>query len=1319
MTILLEEGRYEYDSEGRQTFRYRIIFKLLTKAGAEDWSTIERPWAPWEEERPSIRARVIAKDGVVHELDQKTIADAPAREKDDDVLTDRRVVRAPLPAAEPDSIVEEEIVNKQTVVPLDAGKLEYFYFGSSVPVQRTLIRIQLPEKSPFHFKARLLPDVAISDQTVGGMREITFDQGPMKPLEGAAPLLPPDEPRSPHLVFSTAPDWNTVAKAYSEVVEKQLKGFDASRHLPKFARNATRDERILAIVNFLNKEIRYTGIEFSESSLVPHKPAEVLAHKYGDCKDKSTLAVALLRAAGIEANIALLDSSTGSDIEPTIPGLDAFNHAIVYVSSEPGLWLDPTDPDLRLSVISPENQGRYALIARPQTTDPVRTPELTAQENRLVERREFQLSELGGAHVIETSEVFGTPDRFYRASFGEEDQKALHDTFKDYIEWTYGETKSQAIAVGDPADLTKPFELKIELSEAQRGTTARTEAAVAIRVSQLTTRLPEFFRTDPEDAGKKVNEKPAPAVRTTDFAISEPYTYEWHYIIQAPPGFKVRQLPEPVDEKLGFATLTARFTSETSTTVTGDYRFVMPKRRFSAAEGLALRDAVVELGKRKMTLVYFDQIGETDLASGKVKEAIAEFASLRKLHPNEALHAMQTARAMLAAGAGETARAEARRAVALEPASEKAYVQLAEVLKNDLVGRPMQKGYDRAGAVAAYRKALELDPNDNETRANLGILLEYDLAGVRYSAGAKLDEAIAAYTPILDKLASLGLETNYAVDLLRAGRVKELKEYLARQPDNEKNQTLLICADAISSGAEAGIQKAGEVSGVEARLRVLSTAAQTLIAVRRYDLAADLLAVAVAGAGNPAAVTNLIEILRKTKRAEELPQTIRGPEDAIRALIIRVLLAEKDKNGWVELLSPFLLDGETPDDFKNLAREIGSQKGKVQASGLTMETALDIGLSAAVFSREGSDQNGWVVRMVTPSNGTAAAGEQVCFLIREGETYRVLASNRDFFGVARLVLQLAGQGKAEQARIWLDRIRQELPAGSGDDPLSGPLFSRVWQQGQTADADGARLAAALLLTRKEKGIATVIEILAAALKSAGADTVDAISAALAEAYYTDKQYSRALAVSEDLMWKLPQSPSALRLVLQAAYASGGSKEAARIATAHLDGFKNNTAALRAAAVVALSFGDAERATAIEEQIVDSGRAQAGDYNELVWATLIAGKVTPATLELANRAMMLSNNGSTPIMHTLAAVEAELDKPSEARATLLQRISALGEDEPDDNDWYVFGRIAESYGLKQEAATMYRRLERPKDEQSVPSSSYSLAERRLKSMDLAQ
>src|SRR5262249_17316513 len=142
--VLLDEGNYEFDAQGRQTVRYRSIFKALTRAGADNWAMIERNWAPWQEERPVIRARVIARDGAVHELDPKTIADAPAGDRDGDVLTDRRKVRVPLPAMEPDSIVEQEIIVRQTVVPLDAGAVRYYHFGNGVPVQQTIVKIKGP-----------------------------------------------------------------------------------------------------------------------------------------------------------------------------------------------------------------------------------------------------------------------------------------------------------------------------------------------------------------------------------------------------------------------------------------------------------------------------------------------------------------------------------------------------------------------------------------------------------------------------------------------------------------------------------------------------------------------------------------------------------------------------------------------------------------------------------------------------------------------------------------------------------------------------------------------------------------------------------------------------------------------------------------------------------------------------------------------------------------------------------------------------------------------------------------------------------------------
>src|SRR6266478_272008 len=72
------------------------------------------------------------------------------------------------------------------------------------------------------------------------------------------------------------------ARSYSAIVEKQIKGFNAAPSLPKFSVNATREAKIQAIIQKLNREIRYTGIEFGDASVIPRSPAEVLQRKYGD-----------------------------------------------------------------------------------------------------------------------------------------------------------------------------------------------------------------------------------------------------------------------------------------------------------------------------------------------------------------------------------------------------------------------------------------------------------------------------------------------------------------------------------------------------------------------------------------------------------------------------------------------------------------------------------------------------------------------------------------------------------------------------------------------------------------------------------------------------------------------------------------------------------------------------------------------------------------------------------------------------------------------------------------------------------------------------
>jgi hypothetical protein len=55
------------------------------------------------------------------------------------------------------------------------------------------------------------------------------------------------------------------------------------------------------------------------------------------------------------------------------------------------------------------------------------------------------------------------------------------------------------------------------------------------------------------------------------------------------------------------------------------------------------------------------------------------------------------------------------------------------------------------------------------------------------------------------------------------------------------------------------------------------------------------------------------------------------------------------------------------------------------------------------------------------------------------------------------------------------------------------------------------------------------------------------------------------------------------------------------------------------------------------------------------------------------------------------------------------------DEPNGEVWYVLGRIAEQYGERDIAIADYRKLEKPKEPLSIPTSTWRLAQMRLKAM----
>ena len=65
-------------------------------------------------------------------------------------------------------------------------------------------------------------------------------------------------------------------------------------------------DKIAAIQEFVLRSTRYVALEFGIYSYKPYPVAQTFARRFGDCKDKASLMIAMLREAGIDAELALV-----------------------------------------------------------------------------------------------------------------------------------------------------------------------------------------------------------------------------------------------------------------------------------------------------------------------------------------------------------------------------------------------------------------------------------------------------------------------------------------------------------------------------------------------------------------------------------------------------------------------------------------------------------------------------------------------------------------------------------------------------------------------------------------------------------------------------------------------------------------------------------------------------------------------------------------------------------------------------------------------------------------------------------------------------
>ncbi|HEV2277574.1 MAG TPA: transglutaminase domain-containing protein, partial [Acidobacteriaceae bacterium] len=115
--------------------------------------------------------------------------------------------------------------------------------------------------------------------------------------------------------------------------------------------------RLTGVADFMQQQIRYVGIEIGIGGWQPHTAEDVFRYRYGDCKDKATLMIAMLDAVGIRSTWVSVDIRRGR-IDPGAPSLFG-NHMIAAIE------IPKAVEDPRLQAVVTAKTGKRYLIFDP------------------------------------------------------------------------------------------------------------------------------------------------------------------------------------------------------------------------------------------------------------------------------------------------------------------------------------------------------------------------------------------------------------------------------------------------------------------------------------------------------------------------------------------------------------------------------------------------------------------------------------------------------------------------------------------------------------------------------------------------------------------------------------------------------------------------------------------------------------------------------------------------------------------------------------------------------------------------------------------
>ncbi len=320
--------------------------------------------------------------------------------------------------------------------------------------------------------------------------------------------------------------------------------------------------KLKEISEYIQENVRYFVVERGVGGLQSHRAADIYRNRYGDCKDKTTLLISMLQAAGIQAYYVPVDDRRGV-VDPDAPSFYG-NHMIAAIKipadvNDPRLLaivkakddnryliFDPTDERTPIGNLPSSEQGGYGLLAAGQSSQVIALPVLPPSANGKVRSGSFALSPEGSlSGTVDTSST-GPAGADLRLELKYTDEKEQRESVEKSVGYDLPGAVLDSYQFVQPSDLDKPLELHYKVTVQQYAHTAGPLLLVRPRVVG--------------DDAMHFDDNP----RTLPFDLSATGSWRDAFDITLPPGYVVDETPDPVDIDVNFASYHAAVTAKSN-----------------------------------------------------------------------------------------------------------------------------------------------------------------------------------------------------------------------------------------------------------------------------------------------------------------------------------------------------------------------------------------------------------------------------------------------------------------------------------------------------------------------------------------------------------------------------------------------------------------------------------------------------------------------------------------------------------------------------------------------------------------------------------